>query len=114
MNTAWVASYVFAGVLIACAVLVMVVLTCIAINSEQAPQNPERATPQRTMIHSVSEAEARRMAVRVNDEELDIILQLAEARLREMKPTANFTASVNPDGSVAVARELSAENKSVV
>lgn len=125
MNNTWVISTVVAGILSACGVLMVIVLVCIAIRPRQVSQNPERATPRRTMIHSVSEAEAWRMAVRVNDEELDIILQLAEAELAAsqidvtagvlawLRP-ANCVASVNPDGSVAVARELVVENKSAV
>ena len=102
MNTAWVASYVFAGVLIACAVLVMVVLICIATNSEQAPQRA-RIENERRVMREIMAAE---------DEEEDRI-DVTAGVLAWVRP-AQCVSSVNPDGSVAVARELSPENKSVV
>ena len=117
MNTAFVISSVVAGILSACGVLMVIVLTCIAIRPRQFTQNEMRVM--RENDRRVERADT------AFQEDLDRVLYMAEAEfaaspidvtagvLAWLRP-ANCVPFVNPDGSVAVARELVVENKSAV
>lgn len=96
MNASWVVSYAFAGVLIACAVLVMFAIVCGV--HRHAHQRPNTQNEMRVMTAIMQEV----------DEEEEHRIDVAAC----MRP-AHCVSSVNPDGSIAVARELT-ENKSVV
>ena len=110
MDAPWVVSYVFAGVLIACAVLVMFALTCSVINRRAHQrvdfQNEMRVweNDRRVEMADMVFEEAERVASRID---------VTAGVLAWVRP-AHCVPSVNPDGSIAVARELSAENKSAV
>ena len=117
MDVPRIVSYVVAGFLGACGVTMVTVLACIAIRPRQVSQNEMRVM--RENDRRVERADT------AFQEDLDRALYMAEAEfaaspidvtagvLAWLRP-ANCVPSVNPDGSVAVARELVVENKSVV
>lgn len=109
MNAPGILSYTASAILSLCA-LVMALSCCWSL----AKLHMEYRRQERDL-------QAAETMVRAIDEE-EMVLQLAEARLRlretESRPdipvaSANCIAFVNPDGSVAVAREMT-ENKSIV
>ena len=98
MNASLLISSAVAGILSAFGVLIVIVHVCIAIGPRQVSQSEMRL-------------------IREND----LRVERADMAFQEMmqsdvgfEPMAFCVASVNPDGSIAVARELSAENKSAV
>ena len=99
MNASLLIASVVAGILSAFGVLIVIVLACIAIGPRQVPQIEMRVM--------------REMMAAEDREEEQYRVDVTAGVLAWKRPDL-CVASLNPDGSVAVARELSAENKSAV
>lgn len=105
MDTSWIISSVVAGILSACGVLMVIILACIAIRPRQVSQIEMRVTRENDLRVERADMEAQ--------EEEEHQIDVTAGVLAWVRPV-NCVASVNPDGSVAVARELVVENKSAV